>query len=306
MMASGKNARKPAAGKAARNRGKAPVITKRQGLPWITIGAVVVVLALAVGIGWVVFSKASDNRALDAYVPSADNKDPSTNIADVYANAAKYKQALHVQATQRVDYDMYPPVGGPHDGFWAACNGVVYTKPVRDENMVHTLEHGAVWIAYNPNTIAAGDLDILKGLVQDQQFMVMSPYPALTDHPISLQAWGHRLQVDSASDPRVKEFITALRRNPYVYPEIGATCEQPSFPTADPPPFDASPRGSDAIPLDGGTLAPATSEMNGAPAAPTASGSGATTQDPATGSDDAGSSGTETAAASTPGSAGSG
>ncbi|HET8591228.1 MAG TPA: DUF3105 domain-containing protein, partial [Nakamurella sp.] len=259
-----------------------------------------------VGIGWVVFSKASDYRALDACVPSAENKDPSTNIADVYANAAKYKQALHVQATQRVDYDMYPPVGGPHDGFWAACNGVVYTKPVRDENMVHTLEHGAVWIAYNPNTIAAGDLDILKGLVQDQQFMVMSPYPALTDHPISLQAWGHRLQVDSASDPRVKEFITALRRNPYVYPEIGATCEQPSFPTADPPPFDASPRGSDAIPLDGGTLAPATSEMNGAPAAPTASGSGAPTQDPATGSDHAGSSGTETAAASTPGSAGSG
>ncbi len=36
---------------------------------------------------------------------------------------------------------------------WATCNGVVYTKAVRIENMVHTLEHGAVWIAYNPDTI---------------------------------------------------------------------------------------------------------------------------------------------------------
>lgn len=303
MMASGKNARKNPTGKpAVRNRGKAPVISKRQGLPWMTIGAVVVVLALAVGIGWVVFSKASDNRALDAYVPSADNKDPSTNIDGIYANATKYKQALHVQSTQRVDYDMYPPVGGPHDGFWAACNGVVYTKPVRDENMVHTLEHGAVWIAYNPDTIKAGDLDILTGLVQDQQFMVMSPYPTLTDHPISLQAWGHRLQVDSASDPRVQEFITSLRRNPYVYPEVGATCEQPSFPTADPPAFDASPRGSDAIPLDGGTLAPATSEMNGAPAAPVTSGSGSATGS----SDTTGSSAPATAGATATGSAGSG
>lgn len=306
MMASGKNARKGPPGKAPRNRGKAPVISKRQGLPWITIGAVVLVLALAVGIGWVVFSKASDNRTLDAYVPSADNKDPSTTISGIYADTAKYKTALHVQSTQRVDYDMYPPVGGPHDGFWAACNGVVYTKPVRDENMVHTLEHGAVWIAYNPNTVAAGDLDVLKGLVQDQQFMLMSPYPTLTDHPISLQAWGHRLQVDSASDPRVKQFITALRRNPYVYPEIGATCEQPSFPTADPPPFDASPRGKDAIPLDGGTLAPATSEMNGAPTAPAASGSAATTQSPAVGSGTAGSSSPATAGATATGSAGSG
>lgn len=260
VMASGKSSKK--------TRGRPPVITKRQGLPWITIGAVVVVLALVGVIGYVVLGKVSDNRALSAYAPTADNQDPSTNITGVYANVTKYKSALHVQSTQRVDYDRYPPVGGPHDGFWAACNGVVYPVAMRDENMVHTLEHGAVWIAYNPKTIAAGDLDVLKGLVQGQQFMVMSPYPTLTTHPISLQAWGHQLQVDSASDPRVTEFITALKRNPYVYPEIGATCDQPTFPTTDIPAslqFDASPRGSDAVPLDGGDLATASSEMIAAP-----------------------------------------
>ena len=142
--------------RSASGRGKPPAIGKRQGLPWLAIGAVSVVLALAVTIGVIVFTTVS-------YRPSASNRDPSVNISGVYHNADKYRSALHVRSDQRVDYDMYPPVGGPHDGFWAACDGVVYSKPVRDENMVHTLEHGAVWIAYNPNTIATGDLALLTG-----------------------------------------------------------------------------------------------------------------------------------------------
>lgn len=305
MMASGKNQRKTP----GKGRAKPPVVSTGKSLPWLTIGSVAVVLALAVGIGFVVLNKAADNRVNDAYVPSASDQDPSTRISGVYADAAKYKSALHVQSTQRVNYDMYPPVGGPHDGFWAACNGVVYPTPMRDENMVHTLEHGAIWIAYNPDTLAAGDLDILKGLVQGQQFMVMSPYPTLKDHPISLQAWGHRLQVDSASDPRVKQFITALQRNPYVYPEIGATCDQPSFPTTNIPAdlaFDPSPRGADAVPLDGGNLTPATGEDHSQPSG-TAGSSGEVTTGASAGSVTVGDTGTASGAVTgTTASAGSG
>jgi hypothetical protein len=273
MMASGKSAKKK------RQSTSIVAKSKSSSVNWITIGAVVAVLLLVGGIFTVVAVKAHDNKAAaDAvapYVPSATDQDPSTKITGIYADTAKYKSAIHVSSTQRVNYDRYPPVGGPHDGEWAACNGVVYPVAIRDENMVHTLEHGAVWIAYNPSTIAKGDLAILTGLVQGQQFMVMSPYPTLTAHPISLQAWGHQLQVDSASDPRIKQFITALQRNPYVYPEVGATCDQPSFPTTDIPAslqFDPSPRDSSAVPLDGGTIAPATTEMNGA----TTAGSGST------------------------------
>ncbi|GGM18168.1 DUF3105 domain-containing protein [Nakamurella endophytica] len=269
MMASGKSAK--------RSRPVAPVVSRRQGLPWITIGAVAVVVALIAAIFVVVYSKQRDKDADAAaaapWVPSADNMDPSTAIPGIYVGKSvtadgtitypDYKAALHVNATQRVAYDRFPPVGGPHDATWAACNGVVYGKAVRDENMVHTLEHGAVWIAYNPAKLAPGDLDVLKGLVTGQTFISMSPYPTL-DQPISLQSWGHQLKVQSASDPRVKEFITALRLNQYVYPEIGATCDQPTFDTENPPAFDPSPRGADAIPLSGAGLTTATSEMAGA------------------------------------------
>jgi hypothetical protein len=269
MMASGKNAKK--------NRAKAPVVTRRQGLPWVTIGAVVVILALVGVIFFVVFQKKSDNDAAAAaasaaqssaaaagasFVPSADNQDPSLKIDGIFAGKStagsnggpmtypEYDNRIHVSSDQRVAYDRYPPIGGPHDQTWAACNGVVYGKAVRVENMVHTLEHGAVWIAYNPDTISDADLTTLKNLVTGGQYITLTPYPGL-DSTISLQAWAHQLKVDSASDPRIGEFITALRLNPYVYPETGATCEQPSFDIDNPPAFETSPPGDDAVPMSG-------------------------------------------------------
>ncbi len=268
-MASGKNAKK--------RRTPAPVVTRRQGLPWVTIGAVMVVLALAAGIFFVVFNKTKESSAaqdaLAPWTPSESNQDPSTAIPGIYVGAATpatadtpasyvdYKAAIHITADQRVAYNRFPPVGGPHDGTWANCNGIVYATAVRSENMVHTLEHGAVWITYNPDTITPEDLATLTALVQGQPFTSLSPYPGL-DSTISLQAWAHQLKVDSASDERVKQFITALRQNRWVYPETGATCQQPSFDVTNPPPFDATAPGPDAIPMSGTGGTPAGTEMS--------------------------------------------
>lgn len=265
MMASGKNAKK--------SRSVPPVVSRRQGLPWLTIGSVVVVLILIGGIFTVVYSKGSQNKAAAAavapFVPSDTNKDPSTAIPGIYAGKStvasngtlsftEYKAALHVDAAQRVAYDRYPPVGGPHDAEWADCNGDVYPVAVRNENMVHPLEHGAVWITYNPKTIAAGDLDKLKALVTGKTYIYMSPYPGL-DSPISLQAWAHQLKVTSASDVRIQQFITALRQNQYIAPEPGGSCDQPGF-AANPPAFDPTNPGAGAIQMNGAGLSTATSE----------------------------------------------
>jgi hypothetical protein len=269
MMATNKNAknRKP----------PSTAATRRQGPPWLTIVAVVVILLLAGGIFAVVLNKnnekAAQADALAPFTPSIDNPDPSTKIPGIYVGAATpatadnpasyvdYKAAIHITADQRVAYNRYPPVGGPHDGTWANCNGIVYATPVRTENMVHTLEHGAVWITYNPDTIAAGDLDVLTGLVKSQPFTSLTPYPGL-DSPISLQAWAHQLKVNSATDERVQQFITALRQNRWVYPEAGATCQQPSFDTVNPPAFDPSPPGPDAVTMAGVGGTPNTTEMS--------------------------------------------
>src|ERR1700744_2997072 len=55
----------------------------------------------------------------------------------------------HNHVTGPVKYVVTPPVGGPHDPVW--MNAGVYTKPVPVTRAVHNLEHGAVWITYDPN-----------------------------------------------------------------------------------------------------------------------------------------------------------
>ena len=47
-------------------------------------------------------------------------------------------------------YTETPPAGGPHDPVWDDCG--VYTQPLRNENAVHALEHGTVWITYRPGS----------------------------------------------------------------------------------------------------------------------------------------------------------
>jgi Protein of unknown function (DUF3105) len=124
-------------------------------------------------------------------------------------------------------YDATPPVGGNHSPYWADCTGTVYPAAIANENAVHMLEHGAVWITYRPN-LSPADVAKLSALVSGNDRLAMSPYPDL-DSPISLQSWGYQLKVNSATDPRIQKFITALKYNPKTTPEYGATCSQPTF-----------------------------------------------------------------------------
>jgi hypothetical protein len=184
-----------------------------------------------------------------AFEPSDENKDPAKDIEGVVIT--KYEPG-HAKPGQRVAYDKAPPYGGMHDSYWADCSGTVYTKAVRNENMVHSLEHGAVWIAYDPARVRDDALRALAAKVDGQPYLMLSPYPEL-DVPVSVQSWGHQLKVPGPDDPRVDQFIAALRSNPYTTPESGAPCgtNPASFDVDNPPPFDPSPPGPDAAPVQG-------------------------------------------------------
>ena len=107
----------------------------------------------------------------------------------------------HVSET--VSYDQTPPVGGSHNPVWQNCG--VYTETIANENGVHSLEHGAVWITYRPDL---PDLEVqtLQTLTRQSGFRLLSPYPDLPS-PIVISAWGYQLQVEQADDPRLKDFI---------------------------------------------------------------------------------------------------
>jgi hypothetical protein len=106
---------------------------------------------------------------------------------------------LHTSAD--VDYPQTPPVGGQHDPQWLDCGA--YDAPVRDENAVHDLEHGAVWITYRPD-LAAADVDALADVLP--QDGLLSPYDGLPA-PVVVTVWGRQLRLTGADDARLPLFL---------------------------------------------------------------------------------------------------
>jgi Protein of unknown function (DUF3105) len=117
----------------------------------------------------------------------------------------------HEHTTAPQTYPRTPPVGGPHwppqaEGVlgWLRCG--VYDTPVPDEFVVHSEEHGAVWLTYRPGAAAAdvAALTALAGLRPD--YVVVSPYPG-QPQPFMASTWGAQLGVASSDDPRLAEVV---------------------------------------------------------------------------------------------------
>jgi hypothetical protein len=123
----------------------------------------------------------------------------------------------HVQGP--VEYDQSPPAGGDHNATWQNCD--FYTEPVANEHAVHSLEHGAVWITYQPD-LPEEEVQILREDMGTSGYVLVSPYED-QEAPVVLTAWGVQLEVNSADDPKVEQFL-----NKYVLGsqtlEPGAAC----------------------------------------------------------------------------------
>lgn len=130
-----------------------------------------------------------------------------------YPNTA----AGHVTGT--VDYEQSPPAGGEHASVWLNCG--VYTEPVPNENAVHALEHGAVWITYNPEQVFGDELEALQDSVPST-YSVLSPVVDLQS-PVIISAWANQVELDGVDDPRMQDFVDKFWQGGDA-PEIGAAC----------------------------------------------------------------------------------
>ena len=129
------------------------------------------------------------------------------------------KAGNHTQAT--VDYEQDPPAGGEHNPIWQ--NSAFYEEPVRNENAVHTMEHGAVWITYSPD-LPQDQQEALREIVEGQDCLLASPYPGLPEGtPLVASAWGAQVRLDGVDDPNLQRFIRSYRKGPQT-PEPGAAC----------------------------------------------------------------------------------
>jgi hypothetical protein len=132
---------------------------------------------------------------------------------------ATYSGLGRDQVAGPVLYPQTPPVGGKHAALWQNCG--VYDGPNANENAVYSLERGAIWITYRPG-LAPSEISAIAADVSGQPYGLVSPYPGLPS-AIVATVWGKQLALNSASDPRLKEFITMFRSGTQA-PEPGGRC----------------------------------------------------------------------------------
>ena len=147
--------------------------------------------------------------------PHTPQPDPETGVITY----TEYDGALSPHEPDEVLYAQIPPVGGPHNGVWQDCG--FYSEPIYNWHGVHSLEHGAVWITYDPE-LPASDIAELEALAS-QSHLLITPYPGLED-PVIASSWGRQVRLDGVDDPRLQQFIIEFRQNPETTPEPGALC----------------------------------------------------------------------------------
>src|SRR5690606_6349687 len=80
------------------------------------------------------------------------------------------------QVDSSLNYEKKPPAGGPHNREWFNCG--VYDEVQIEEHAVHSLEHGAVWITYDPGTTSDSEIEALRDITPDS-YAILSPYPGI-------------------------------------------------------------------------------------------------------------------------------
>lgn len=202
-----------AARAASRKVRSAPV---KKPFPWSFVSGVVALVVVLVAV--IAYSVVHKGSGFKTALDKADAQFPTLQITkNPTFNHTASRVAYPGEATQAPD-------GGDHNPVPQTC--AVYTSPVVQEHAVHSLEHGAVWVTYNPS-LPAAQVKTLAGEVQGNPYRMLSPYPGQKS-PVALQAWGRRLDVQSADDPLVLKFLDTYGKADGTGPqsrEQGTACQ---------------------------------------------------------------------------------
>lgn len=145
-----------------------------------------------------------------------------------YSKAMPYEKPSHIVEGTKVSYGSNHPTSGNH---WPdPLRDGVYDTEKPDEALVHSLEHGRVWVSYKPE-IGTKALQALKDTLKGRFGVILTPRSA-NERDIALAAWtrldSFNLLNDGTFDKnRILDFISRyLNKGPEYVPQMtGKTYE---------------------------------------------------------------------------------
>ena len=124
----------------------------------------------------------------------------------------------HVDRGTQVDYAQMPPLSGPH--YSGTVDAGFYSEQQPLGDLVHTLEHGAVVVYYDPAATTPEVNESLREFASVHtgtwRSVVVVPNPVQNpDSPYVLTAWRHRLRMQEYDAQTVHAFLSEyLGRGP--------------------------------------------------------------------------------------------
>lgn len=113
----------------------------------------------------------------------------------------------HVPSGTKVEYKTNPPTSGSHYANPAAWGA--YNKEVVDESVVHSLEHGGIWISYKD--ISEEEKKILEEIGKaNLQSVIVSPRLA-NDVKIAIVSWGRMMEPELADKALIQKYIDTYK-----------------------------------------------------------------------------------------------
>ena len=113
----------------------------------------------------------------------------------------------HIAPGSEVDpYNSNPPTSGPHAG--PAPWGASQTE-ILEENAIHNLEHGGVWITYKD--LDEASVAALEDIARAYGLSVILSPRAANESPIAVASWGRLMKLEAVDEDLIVEYIRSNR-----------------------------------------------------------------------------------------------
>ncbi len=130
-------------------------------------------------------------------------------IASKRAEENRPGESVSVQGADHINvgdkhepYNTNPPTSGAHG---PAPQFGVYQGEIPDENVVHALEHGGIWISYK--NLNKEEITKLEGIArQFPNRTIMTPRAA-NDSTIAVASWGRLMKLDTVDEEAIINYI---------------------------------------------------------------------------------------------------
>lgn len=101
------------------------------------------------------------------------------------------------------EYNSNPPTSGWH--YAQPANWGVYQKELPDEQIIHNLEHGGIWISYKD--VDADTLSKIEDIAKRYPNKLIVTPRTKNDSAIALVSWGRSLELGSFDEQIIIDFI---------------------------------------------------------------------------------------------------